>query len=392
MVLSELSENITTSLIRRLKLHKDNNLYRKRSVIDNNLIDFSSNDYLGLASDKRLLNSILDDEIKSYGSGASSYVNGYSLEHKSCEDAFARAFGFDGALLFGSGFMANMGVMKALVDKNTLVFQDKLNHASLIDGALASDGRLIRYNHLDLGILKNKIKKYKAQYNTKSGLIASDIVFSMDGDVADINNILKIGKDNNYPVIFDEAHSLGVLGKLGLGLVADFKKVDKENIILICPLGKAFGAYGAIVLANGTYLEAIEQFARTLIYSTSLPPLCAKIAEKSLGIILSDNNKMQYKLAENIKYFQAKALSYNLPVLVNNNSAVQGVLIGDSQKALALSEYLKQTGFFACAMRSPTVPLGSERIRLTIRSAHDFLQIDSLLSTIHDYFVLNSLI
>jgi len=185
---------------------------------------------------------------------------------------------------------------------------------------------------------------------------------------------------------------LGVLGKLGLGLVADFKKVDKENIILICPLGKAFGAYGAIVLANGTYLEAIEQFARTLIYSTSLPPLCAKIAEKSLGIILSDNNKMQYKLAENIKYFQAKALSYNLPVLVNNNSAVQGVLIGDSQKALALSEYLKQTGFFACAMRSPTVPLGSERIRLTIRSAHDFLQIDSLLSTIHDYFVLNSLI
>ena len=378
--------SLSEGLSQRLNIQKQNNLYRKRVIVPSGLIDFSSNDYLGLSSDKRLLESFTEGDIDTYGSGSSSYINGYTLFHEKCEQDFSKAFGFDGALLFGSGFMANIGVIKALADKNTLIFQDKLNHASLIDGALASDGKLIRYSHLDSNSLEKKIEIFKKKYNTSSGILASDVVFSMDGDIAHINNILKIGKKNNYPVILDEAHSVGVLGERSLGLVERLTKEDKKDIILICPLGKSFGAYGAIVLANGIYLEAIEQFSRSLIYSTSLPPLCAKMASRALNIILSDKSVLQKKLCENINYFQFKALSLRLPILVNSQTAVQAVMIGDSKRAMDLSFYLKKNGFFVCAIRSPTVPQGSERLRVIIRSAHSFLQIDNLLSKIQDYF------
>lgn len=395
----DIPENLSSSISKKLETHKNKNLYRKRIVYDNNLIDFSSNDYLGLSSNTKILSCLKSDDINSYGAKASSYISGYSKHHKECEDFFAKTFGFDGALLFGSGFMANIGVMKALADKNTLIFQDKLNHASLIDGALASDGKLIRYKHLDIKDLENKILKNKAKYQTQSGIIATDIVFSMDGDIANINKIIKIAEINNYPVIFDEAHSIGVLGNKGLGLVYDFlnknnNKKIRENTIIICPLGKAFGSYGAVVLANGIYLEALEQFSRSLIYSTALPPVCANISRLALQLILSDGDKLRADLNKNINYFIKRAVDYNLPIIRNssqNKSAVQGLLLGDASLALDLSEYLKIKKFHVVAIRAPTVLAGFERLRITIRSAHSFLQIDNLLSSIYEYFVINKL-
>ena len=395
----DISENLASSISKKLETHKNKNLYRKRIVCEDNLIDFSSNDYLGLSSHTKILSCLKSDDINSYGAKASSYISGYSKHHKQCEDFFSQTFGFDGALLFGSGFAANIGVIKALADKNTLVFQDKLNHASLIDGALASDGKLIRYKHLDLQDLENKIVKNKAKYQTQSGIIATDIVFSMDGDIANINEIIKIAEINNYPVIFDEAHSVGVLGEKGLGLVYDFlnknnNKQIRENTIIICPLGKAFGSYGAVVLANGVYLEAIEQFSRTLIYSTALPPVCANISKLALKIILSEGDKLRSNLNKNINYFIKRAMDYNLPIIRNssqNKSAVQGLLLGDANLALDLSNYLKNKKFHVVAIRAPTVLTGFERLRITIRSAHTFLQIDNLLSSICEYFVINKI-
>ena len=190
-------------------------------------------------------------------------------------------------------------------------------------------------------------------------------------------------------MILDEAHSAGVLGdNLRLGLVAELDKSQKRNIILVCPLGKAFGAYGAIVLANGVYKDVIEQFARTLIYSTSLPLICAKAARLSLEIILSSEGYELFNdLKSNINYFYKKAnlLFGNKMPGINNKSAIQSIIIGDPAKALSLSNHLKKRGFLACAMRSPTVPIGTDRIRITLRSKHTFQQIDGIFYAIKKY-------
>ena len=387
-------QSVLEKLQKKLDLQRSKNLMRTRNVMLNRLsdgfndgfVDFSSNDYLDISSNPKIL-SIADDlkSLNQYGSGGSSYVSGYTQEHKLCEDAFANAFGFDRAFLFGNGFMANMGIIKALADKQTLIFSDKLNHASLIDGALASDGKLVRYPHLDLDSLDRLIRKY----NSKAGIITSDMVFSMDGDVAYLPKLLEISNKYNYPLILDEAHSAGVLGdNLRLGLVAELNKSQKQNVILVCPLGKSFGAYGAIVLANAVYKDVIEQFARTLIYSTSLPLICAKAARLSLEIILSSEGYELFNdLKSNINYFYKKAnlLFGNKMPGINNKSAIQSIIIGDPAKALSLSDHLKKCGFLACAMRSPTVPLGTDRIRITLRSKHTFQQIDGILQAIKNY-------
>ena len=387
-------QSVLEKLQKKLDLQKSKNLMRTRNVMlsgssdgfNDSFVDFSSNDYLDISSNPKIL-SIADDlkNISQYGSGGSSYVSGYTKEHKLCEDAFANAFGFEKAFLFGNGFMANMGIIKALADKQTLIFSDKLNHASLIDGALASDGKLIRYPHLDLDYSDRLIRKY----NSKAGIITSDMVFSMDGDIADLPKLLEISNKYNYPLILDEAHSAGVLGNnLRLGLVAELDKSQKQNIILVCPLGKAFGAYGAIVLANGIYKDVLEQFARTLIYSTSLPLICAKAARLSLEIILSSEGYELFNdLKKNINYFYNKAnLLFGENISgINNKTAIQSIIIGDPAKALHLSEYLKSLGFLACAMRSPTVPVGTDRIRITLRSKHTFLQIDGILQAIKNH-------
>jgi 8-amino-7-oxononanoate synthase len=360
-------------------------LYRSRRVIESpqginlqlngqQLINFSSNDYLGLANHADVIQAFKNAaDTYGVGSGSAHLICGHSAAHHALEEELAEFTGRDRALLFSTGYMANMGVIAALVGRNDTVFQDRLNHASLIDGALLSGARLKRYAHADTQHLDVLITDSSAKK-----LIVTDGVFSMDGDFAPLPALVLTANTHNAWLMVDDAHGLGVLGKQGGGILEHYALKQNDVPILMGTLGKSFGTFGAFVAGSETLIETLIQKARTYIYTTAFPAAVAEATRASLKRVIADGWRRD-KLNVLAERFKLGAIQLGLPVSASNG-AIQPLIIGDNQKTIDLSNALFAHGFLVSAIRPPTVKQGSARLRLTFSALHEEQHIDRLLN------------
>lgn len=376
------------SLTGELENIKQQNLYRSRRVIDSaqttqliiegkKVLNFCSNDYLGLANHPKVIAAFkkaADDY--GVGSGSAHLICGHSTPHHALEEELAAFTGRDRALLFSTGYMANLGVMSALLDKHDLVLEDKLNHASLLDGGLLSGAVFKRYLHGNSENLQAKI----IRSNAKKMLIVSDGVFSMDGDLAPLPDLIKVAKQAQAGLMIDDAHGLGVLGKTGGGVVEHFACNPNDVPILVGTLGKAFGTAGAFVSGSDELIETLIQKARTYIYTTAMPAAIAEATRVSLQLVISENWRRE-KLNALVTQFRTGAVQLGL-TLMDSNTPIQPIMCGDSQQAVKLSQQLLESGFWVSAIRPPTVPQGKARLRVTFSANHQPEEIDLLLSAL----------
>ena len=367
-----------------LQQQKQNHLYRQRSIVESpqgteitidgrSYLNFCSNDYLGHANHPKVIEAFITGaRLYGVGSGASHLINGHSAAHHKLEQELAEFVNRPRALLFSTGYMANLGVISALLQKGDHVFEDRLNHASLLDAGLLSQARLQRYQHADVSDLEHKLSQCKAE----SRLIVSDGVFSMDGDFAPIKQLAVAAKQHNAWLMIDDAHGIGVLGENGRGLIEQ-ASLDSESVpILVGTLGKAFGTFGAFVAGDETLIETLVQKARSYIYTTALPPAIAEATRASLKLINEEAWRRQ-KLHENIDYFRKVSNQLGLSVMPSS-SAIQPVIIGNVENTMNISHQLKQHGILISAIRPPTVPEGTARLRITLCTEHEHSQIEQL--------------
>ena len=349
------------------------------------LINFCSNDYLGLAAagGKALASATQQWQL---GSGASHLVCGHSSAHDELERALARHTGYPRALLFSSGFMANLGTIAALAQRGDCILQDKLNHASLLDGAQLSRARLQRYRHIDYPHLQQLLSDHSADESKGKGgetLIVSDSIFSMDGDLADVAQLSSLAQQHQALLMIDDAHGFGILEAAdqtsGSGARAHFGLTAEQLPVYVGTLGKALGGYGAFVAGSDELIDYLIQFVRPYIYTTALPPALAEAMLANLELLQQPQRRQQ--LQQHIQYFRQQAAALALP-LMPSQSAIQPLLIGDARRALHISEQLKQRGLWVSAIRPPTVPDGSARLRITLTASHSRDQIDRLLAAL----------
>ena len=373
-----------------LDARRDQHRYRQRltqqhacgreAVVDGRrYLNFCSNDYLGLANHPDVVAAFKRgaDEF-GVGSGASHLVCGHSHYHHALEEALADFCGRPRALLFSSGYMANLGVLGALLDKQDAVLEDRLNHASLIDGGLACGARFRRYRHNDARSLAAELDKARARRK----LVVTDGVFSMDGDMAPLDQLAEACRARDAWLMVDDAHGFGVLGGHGEGTVSQFSQ-DAQPQVLVGTLGKAFGTAGAFVAGSEELIETLIQFARTYIYTTALPPAVAAATLASLELVRNGSERREH-LQSLVQHFRRGAadLGYRL---MPSSTPIQPLLIGADADALALSEALRADGLLVSAIRPPTVPEGSARLRITLTAAHQQTDVDTLLQSLARY-------
>ena len=361
--------------------------YRSRRIIESpqgiylhidgrRLLNFCSNDYLGLANHPDIIKAFKSAaDHFGVGSGSAHLVCGHSTAHHALEEELAEFTGRDRALLFSTGYMANIGVISSLLSRSDTVFEDRLNHASLLDGGLSSGAKFIRYAHVDVEDLTVKLVKAQGEK-----LVVTDGVFSMDGDLAPVNALSAVVKKHSAWLMVDDAHGLGVLGKNGGGLLEECGLAQNDVQILMGTLGKALGTSGAFVAGSETLIETLIQKARTYIYTTAMPPAIAEATRASLKIVIAENWRRD-KLNKLIGQFRKGALQLGLKMMPSA-SAIQPLLIGDSQHAVAISAALREKGILVSAIRPPTVPQNTARLRITFSALHDESHINLLLSAL----------
>lgn len=373
-----------------LETLKKQNLFRSRRTrfspqgveinIDGKIaINFCSNDYLGLSNHPEIIKSFKQaTEDYGVGSGSAHLICGHSRSHQALEEELAEFTGRDRALLFSSGYMANIGAIVALLDKGDQIFEDRLNHASLLDGGLLSKAKFKRYRHNDLNDLQMKIKQTEGKT-----LIVTEGIFSMDGDYSPLAKMAILAKANNAWLMVDDAHGLGVLGETGGGVLEQLSLTQAQVPILVGTLGKSFGTFGAFVAGSNTLIETLIQKARSYVFTTALPAAVAEATRTSLKIVITDNWRRE-KLTQLVKYFRSGAAQLNIP-LMPSTSAIQPVLIKDSQRAMELSQHLLEQGLLVSAIRPPTVPQGEARLRITFSANHQITQVDQLLNALSGF-------
>ncbi|MBG6288306.1 8-amino-7-oxononanoate synthase [Pseudomonas nitroreducens] len=359
-------------------------LYRRRPLLESPqgpevvidgqpMLAFCSNDYLGLANHPEVIAALrAGAERWGVGGGASHLVNGHCGPHHELELALAEFTGRPRALLFSTGYMANLGTVTALVGKGDSVLEDRLNHASLLDAGLLSGARFSRYLHNDAASLASRLEK--AEGNT---LVVTDGVFSMDGDLADLPSLCATARQQNAWVMVDDAHGFGPLGATGGGIVEHFGLSMEDVPVLVGTLGKAFGTAGAFVAGSEELIETLIQFARPYIYTTSQPPAVACATLKSLELLRAESWRRDH-LNALIARFRTGATAIGLR-LMDSPTPIQPILIGGSAQAMALSVELRQRGILVGAIRPPTVPAGTARLRVTLSASHTEAQVDRLL-------------
>lgn len=341
---------------------------------EGSFLAFCSNDYLGLAADPRLADAF-HQATKQYGfgAGAAHLVNGHFEVHEALESELARWTGREAAVLFSTGYMANMGVISALLDKQDAVFQDKWNHASLLDGGFLSGARSQRYLHKDLDNLETKLLRSDARRK----LIVTDGVFSMDGDKANLSALSSLAKQHDAWLMVDDAHGMAALGETGAGLCEEQGVTQNDVAILMGTLGKGFGTAGAFVAGSQLLIDYLKNFARQYIYTTAMPPALAASTLTSLKIIETEPERRDH-LNRLVMYFRKEALAMGIN-LMDSDTAIQPVLIGDAEQALSISASLKQKGILVPAIRPPTVPAGTARLRITLSASHTVDHVNQLL-------------
>jgi 8-amino-7-oxononanoate synthase len=307
------------------------------------------------------------------GSGASHLVSGHSEWHDRLEKSVADLVGRDRAVLFSTGYMANLGVVSALLGRNDHVVEDKLNHASLLDAGILSRAQFDRFKHSDTADLERCLQKHS---NTKQ-LVVVDGVFSMDGDIAPLKEMAALSQRYGAALMVDDAHGFGVLGEHGGGCV-DLMQLNQDDVpILMCTLGKAMGSFGAIVAGSDDLIETLIQFARPYIYTTALPPSIAAASCMAVDIVRQQPTIREH-LAALIEYFRQGAAQCGIE-LMTSPTAIQPVLVGDSGRCLAISQRLLEAGYYVGAIRPPTVPVNTARLRITLSAAHQIKDVDGLL-------------
>ncbi|WP_020407591.1 8-amino-7-oxononanoate synthase [Hahella ganghwensis] len=371
-----------------LEQRRQQGLYRKRltlaspqschiKVEGQEYLAFCNNDYLGLANDPRLIESArVAMSQYGLGGGASHLVTGHIEPHHELEVRLAEFTGRDRALLFSTGYMANLGVISALVGRNDKVIQDKLNHASLLDAAQLSGARLLRYAHNDPEALRGRLE---SDTDSRS-LVVTDGVFSMDGDIALLDQIAPLCREHDALLMVDDAHGFGVLGGEGGGCAEIFGLSQSDLPLLVGTLGKAFGTAGAFVAGSEELIEYIIQFARTYIYTTSMPPAVAAATCTSLDIVREESWRREH-LVSLIQQFRREALALGYQ-LMDSDSPIQPILIGETEKALELANALRKKGILITAIRPPTVPANTSRLRVTFSAGHTQQDLERLLEAL----------
>ena len=375
--------DLAAALAKRRAQH----LYRSRRLADGPqgpemcidgrpMLTFCSNDYLGLAADPRVVEAArLGLERYGLGGGAAHLVIGHSAAHDALEEELAEFTRRERALLFATGYMANLGVISALLGRGDQVFEDRLNHASLIDGGLLSGARLRRYRHADPTALDERLGPAQGER-----LVATDGVFSMDGDLAPLPALAGLCRGHGAWLMVDDAHGLGVLGEGGRGSLDHFG-LDAEAVpILMGTLGKAFGTFGAFVAGSQPLIETLVQQARSYVYTTAPPPALAEATRASLRIVRDEEWRRQ-RLQTLVGRFRAEADRLEL-ALMPSQTPIQPILAGSAERALTWSRQLEASGILVTAIRPPTVPQGAARLRVTFNARHTDAQLDRLLEAL----------
>ncbi|GAB6139880.1 8-amino-7-oxononanoate synthase [Methylosoma difficile] len=362
-------------------------LYRSRRVVESpqgihlqlngkTVVNFCSNDYLGLANHPAIVQAFKNAaDIYGVGSGAAHLICGHSTAHHALEDELAAFTGRERALLFSTGYMANIGVINALVGRGDTVLEDRLNHASLLDGGLSSGAKFKRYAHADTQHLAELLAQA-----TGNKLVVTDGVFSMDGDAAPLPELAAVAKQHDAWLMVDDAHGLGVLGANGGGLLEQYGLQQDDVQVLMGTLGKGFGTFGAFVAGSDVLIETLIQSARTYIYTTAMPPAVAEATRASLRIIETEHWRRE-KLVALIQKFRTGAGQLGLS-LMPSASPIQPILVGESERAVEISQALLAAGFWVSAIRPPTVAQGTARLRVTLSASHEAPHVDALLDAL----------
>jgi 8-amino-7-oxononanoate synthase len=339
-------------------------------------VAFCSNDYLGLASHPELVKAACEGAQRlGVGAGASHLILGHTAAHDALESALARYVGLPAALLFSGGYMANLGLIVALAERGDRIFADKLNHASLTDAALLSRAELKRYRHCDMRDLARLLQASKAAVK----LIVSDAVFSMDGDIAPVPELLELAERYDAWLVLDDAHGFGVLGANGRGIL-EHAAVRSPRIAYMATLGKAAGVYGAFVAGEPDLIEVLVQRARTYVYTTATPPLLAHALQASLRLMEHDTPRRAH-LFDLIAAFK-RGLADTRWQLMPSATAIQPIVVGDSAAAVVISDQLAERGLLVPAIRPPTVPRGTARLRVSLSSDHAIEDVEHLVTAL----------
>lgn len=378
----------TSFIDSQLQKRKDASAWRERRCIEKSsgrelhfqgksYLNFSSNDYLGLSQHPEIIRA-WQQGAQEYGvgSGGSGHITGFTHAHHQAEQKLADWLGYPRAILFISGFAANHALITALMTAEDRILADKLSHASLLEGAMHSQAQLRRFSHNSIDSLEKLISKP----HTAKTLVVTEGVFSMDGDSAPLDELQTLAHAHNAWLMVDDAHGLGIWGKQGRGSCDEYGiKPD----ILVATFGKAVGVSGAAVLCDERTADFLIQAARHLIYSTSMPPAQAVAISAAVGEI-QQADEQRAQLQRNIHYFKRQL---NLPDmhLVDSNTAIQPLIVGDNEKSLQLSQFLREKGIWVQAIRPPTVPPGSARLRMTLSAAHQQDDIDKLLEALNEF-------
>ncbi|MGW8247116.1 MAG: 8-amino-7-oxononanoate synthase [Acidiferrobacterales bacterium] len=375
----------TKSLPDYLDRLKQKRLFRRRRVLESPqgvevvidgrpMLAFCSNDYLGLANHPLLRQAMIDGVNKyGVGAGASHLLSGHTAAHHALEEELAEFVGADKALLFSTGYMANQAVITSLVGRHDQVVEDRLNHASLIDAARLSRATVKRYPHVDVTKVGELVN------SAVQTLVSTDAVFSMDGDLAPLPELVRVTRDKAW-LLADDAHGIGVLGENGRGSFRHHGLGLELHTIYMGTLGKAMGSAGAFVAASSDLIETLIQAGRTYIYTTAMPPAVAEATRAAIRL-LSSSTELQDKLASNVARFRRGASSLGLQML-DSTTAIQPILFGTSERAISASEALENEGILVPAIRPPTVPEGTARLRITLSAAHSEQHIDRLLEVL----------
>ena len=343
------------------------------------LVNFCSNDYLGLAGEARVAEAFKRGIDRwGTGSGASHLICGHTAAHEKLEEALAAFTGRPRALLYGSGYAANVGVINALLSVGDFVFEDRLNHASLLDGGWISRATFAWFEHRDMADLEAGLREVDGEPTRK--LIVSDGTFSMDGDPCPLDDLLAVAKRHHAWAMIDDAHGMGVHGANGIGLVDPTCYSTTDVPVLVGTLGKAFGTAGAFVAGEESLVETLIQRSRNYVFTTAMPSALAVATQESLAIAQAEDWRREH-LAALIGRFRDGADQLGLEVM-SSTSPIQPLVIGDPARALAISRALEERGFLIGAIRPPTVPEGTSRLRVTMTAAHRMEDVDRLLETL----------